>query len=82
MTKHLISFPSEAMVLTAGAFPMVAVACRCEQELREFMFDPAKLGAGGRHRYGARLRRMRSSTGSSAAGGWNGWPVMASKARM
>jgi hypothetical protein len=52
MTKYLVSFPSDAIVLTSEELPVVAAAaravieeakgaaCRCSQELREFQYDP------------------------------------------
>lgn len=48
MTKYLISFPSEAMDLSEEKFvaggeathAVIAAACRCPQELSEFMYDP------------------------------------------
>lgn len=44
MTKYLISFPSEAMVLSPEDAVewarKIAVACRCAQELRAFQDDP------------------------------------------
>jgi len=40
MTKYLISFPSEALVLTAEK--KIAIACRCALELCEFMYHPAR----------------------------------------
>ena len=55
MAKYLISFPSAAMVVPDGGFTelelpsrdeaiawaaRIAKACRCDQELRVFGFDP------------------------------------------
>lgn len=51
MTKYLLSFPASAMNVPSEDMAAVgeaaiqwaaklAQACRCPQELREFMFDP------------------------------------------
>jgi hypothetical protein len=42
MATYLISFPSAAMVVPDGEWEAVGIAkaCRCDQELRVFGFDP------------------------------------------
>lgn len=53
MAKYLISFPSAAMVVPDGEWEAVtwaarfAKACRCDQELRVFGFDPQSWGRHG-----------------------------------